>query len=100
MGQVLPPYCNRCLEKMPTENSADYDDFLQTPWHFYASCEALASLRQEMFGEAYYKPLHEIDRKQVLEFARRGDLNILPADNSEVLNIDLERSVSSDNEIL
>ena len=88
------------METVPTVNSADYDDFLQTPWHFYASCEALAALRQEMFGEAYYKPLHEIDRKQVLEFARRGGLEILPVDNSEVQNIDLERSVNDDSEIL
>ena len=90
--EVTPPYCDRCLEVMPTGNSADLDDFLQTSWHFYASCEALAPLRLEMFGEAYYKPLEEIDRKVILEFARRGSLHILPENNDEVMNIDMEVS--------
>ena len=97
MAQVVPPYCNRCLDAMPTVHSADNDDFLQTPWHFYSSCEALASLRQEMFGEPYYKPLSEIDRKQVLEFARRAEIDILPEDNDEVMNIDLDNSMNNSN---
>ena len=64
------------------------------PLHGYRTswCEALAPLRLEMFGEAYYKPLEEIDRKVILEFARRGSLHILPENNSEVMNIDMEVS--------
>ena len=50
-----------------------------------------------MFGEPYYKPLSEIDRKQVLEFARRAEIDILPEDNDEVMNIDLDNSINNSN---
>ena len=89
---VVPPYCDRCLTVMPERPTPEDDDFLQTTWHFYASCEALAALRLEMFGEAYYKPLEEIPRKAILEFARKADLNILPKDNSEVMEAEVNYS--------
>ena len=83
---------------MPTSNSAENDDYLQTTWHLYSSCEALAGLRQEIFGEAYYKPLEELSKSAVLEFARRAELNILPADNAEVLDIDLNNPLQEGDE--
>jgi hypothetical protein len=97
-SEVTPPYCNYCLKVMPTTNSAEYDDFYQTTWHFFSSCEVFAALRLEMFGEAYYKPLNEIDRKSVLEFLRRANIDIFPKDNSEVMNIDIDLSDPRDEE--
>ena len=88
LAAVKPPYCDKCLTVMPDRPTAEDDDFLQTSWHFYSSCESFAALRLEMFGEAYYKPLEEIEKNKVLEFARRAGLDILPADRPEVLDID------------
>lgn len=75
---------------MPSGRSAEDDDLLQTTWHLFSSCDALAALRLQMFGEQYYKPLEEIDRKLILQFIRRAGLHVLPPDNSEVLNIDAD----------
>ena len=96
VAQVVPPYCNLCMTEMPLVQSASNDDFLQTTWHLYASCEALATLRQDVFGEAYYKPLEEIKKSQILEFARMANLSIFPPDNSEVAEFDSENLLTED----
>ena len=98
VAMVVPPYCNLCMSEVPLCNSASNDDFLQTTWHLFASCEALATLRQEVFGEAYYKPLEEIKKSQILEFVRMAELNIFPPDEPEVADLNSENPLNEEDE--
>ena len=64
------------------------DEYLQTSEHLYSQCEALASLRLALFGQAFGKPLHTIKKTLILKFLRETNIKVFPSDreNAELRN--------------
>ena len=60
------------------------DEYLQTTFHLFTQCEALATQRLQIFGQAFDKPLHTIKRTDILRFIRHAGLNVFPSDSEEV----------------
>ena len=77
------------------------DEYLQTTFHLFTQCEALATTRFEIFGAAFDKPLHELKKTDILKFVRKAGLKVFPSDreeeelrnNSAVLNIEEEEII-------
>ena len=75
------------------------DEYLQTSEHLYSKCEALASRRLSLFGQAFDKPLHTIKKTLILKFLREADIKVFPSDrenaelrhNSGILNEEEEQ---------
>ena len=98
--ELVPPYCDLCLEEMPDPRvvGAEFDEYLQTPFHLFTQCEALALVRLRVFGQAYGIRLDEIKKANILTFVREAGLSVFPKDNSEVVDIDRSNLLGEDDE--
>ena len=80
------PFCDLCCFRVPDEASEwqHMDEYLQTSFHLFTQCEALATVRLQLFGQAFDKPLHTIKRKNIIKFMRQAGLYVFPSENSEI----------------
>ena len=93
---LTPPFCDLCLKEVPEVWTNDLVEYVQTTWHIFTECEALAVIRYRVFGHWYGMPLPEVRRQDVVKFLRQAQLSVFPSDQEEVMAID--RSIVLQNE--
>ena len=97
--ELVPPYCDACLDEIPQQWDPNMEQFTQTTYHLFAECEAVATARLQTFGQAFGMPLHKIKRKDILKFIHKAKAKVLPTDNSEVMAIDRSNIIENAEEL-
>merc|ERR1712110_89796 len=92
--QLAPPYCDLCLSDRPRVytqmglEAQGLGEYLQTTWHLFAECEALATTRFEVLGQCFGTQLATVKRRKILRYIRQAKLSVFPSDQEEVMAID------------
>ena len=92
--ELVPPFCDLCLTVMPDAFSTDCDEYLQTTQHLFSTCEALASARLRIFGKAFEVDLSTIEYRDIMNFIREANLDVLPRKEAEAEALDRSDLIS------